>query len=221
MALRKHMVAVLAGLSLALAGPALADEPSLDLATTGASGLPGAIVHPTFSLDITGFSFDSLTLRLVYPTTLTLLPGTSTASYASTPTPFNGPWNSLPSYALGRSEQAGFWHDDITSFALVGVPVTGPLLLTGAFQIDPAASPGSYQIAVSGWVSTGPTLELEEPSFSGVAAVTVVPEPEAWLLWLCGIGLLLTLAARRRPESPVLRFAPGPGPGLRVGAARI
>lgn len=217
MVLRKHMLAVLAASWLALAGSASADEPPpLDLVTTNAAGLPGAIVYPTFSLDISGFSFDSLTLKLVYPTSLTLLPGTSTVSFAATPTPFNGPLNTLPGYAAGRFEQAGFWQDDIASFSLVGLSVAGPLLLTGAFQIDPAASPGSYQIAVSGLVSTGPLIE--EPEFTGMATVTVVPEPETWLLWICGIGLLLTRAARQRPANTFLRFGPDPGLGLRTGA---
>lgn len=222
MALRKHLVTVLAGLSLALAGPAWAVEPSLELVTTGATGQPGAIAYPTFSLDLTGFSFDSLTLKLVYPTSLTLLPASSTVTFPTTTTPFNAALSSLPGYAFGRSDQAGVRQDDIASFSLVGLSVTGPLLLTGAFQIDPTASLGSYQIAVSGLVSTGPVIELEEPAFDGIATinVTAVPEPETWLLWLCGIGVLFTRAVRRRPANPVIRFGPAAGLGLRTTALR-
>lgn len=220
MSTRNHMLAVLAGSWLALAGPALAVEPApvLDLVATDATGLPGTIVHPTFSLDISGFSFDSLTLKLVYPTSLMLLPGASTVSFAASPAPFDGPLNTLPGYGTGRFAQAGFWHDDITAFSLVGLPVTGPLLLTGAFQIDPAASPGNYSIAVSGFVSTGPLVE--EPAFMGMATVAVVPEPETWLLWLGGIGMLLTRATRRRPAQQVPRSISHAGLGRRTGTHR-
>lgn len=211
MVLRKHLLAGLAGLWLTLAGPALAvaTPPSLGLVTTNASGLPGAIVYPTFSLDISGFTFDSLTLELVYPTSLTLLPGQSTVSFAASPTPFGGPLNTLAGYADGRVEQSGYWHDNIVSLDVVGLQVSGPLLLTGAFQIGPAASPGNYQIVVSGLISTGP--EIEEPEFHGAATVTVVPEPETWLLWISGIGMLLARAARRRARPIPLHPSPNPG----------
>lgn len=189
MSLYKNLLAVLSASCLVLSGATYASVPDFDMGTVSVSGLPSTVVHPSLSLDINGFDFDSFTLDLVFdPNALSFLSGASTVV-------FNGvtqPLAALPSYSesAGVDINDGAWHVRIGSFSLASVPVAGQLALNGAFKIADNAAPGIHQITASGFVSTGPISVCEECTFGGLVAVTVVPEPETWALWLGGLGLL-------------------------------
>lgn len=189
MSLRTRLIAAVAGLCMGFSGAAfaVAGPPPVDLTITNASGLPGSLVSPMISFDISGFSYDSFDLSFSYKASaLTFKPLLSTVSFNGTP----GPLSSLPgSYALGPVSVVGdvatvsFGSLDITS-----PTVLSPLLLTAVFEINPAAPAGPYAISFAGTASTDPVYE--ERGFSGLATVTAVPEPEVWMLLLGGLGLL-------------------------------
>lgn len=196
MKIHHRLLALLAGLSImaAVAAPAQANG-SFAAAFGSAQGLAGSIVHPTISLPIDGFDFDSMQFELGYdPNALAFLPGQTSLFY-------NGSSRSLTSmtnYTAGVASVAGNQLSQVFGFfALTGEPVTGPLLLTTAFQILAPAPLGTLPIQVSGTVSTDPNTIFGEAEFAGAMAVTVtaVPEPEIWLLLISGFAWV---AARSR-----------------------
>jgi len=206
MTISKSLMALVTGLWLGFAGPAAAivELPTIDLTVGDVSGLSGSVVHPTVSFPVNGFVFDSLTLALGYDNSvLTFLPASSTVTYNGITIGFE----SLPNLVVGTKQaEFGVWTERYGSFAdpfLTPPAITGTLLLTGAFQIMPRAAAGSYPIQATGFISTGP-FPLEEPEFSHAVTVSVVPEPEIWLLWISGIGLLAARSARRRNKTSQL-----------------
>jgi hypothetical protein len=194
MNLYKHLLAVLSASCLAFSGASYASVPDVDVGTVNVSGLPGEFVYPSLSLDINGFDFDSFTLDMVFDqTALSFLAGSSTVA-------FNGgtlALTSLPNYVATAAidPDDGAWHVRISSFSLTSTPVIGSLVLNGAFKIANNAPVGSYDVAVSGLVSTGPVSGCEECSIVGAINVAVVPEPETWAFMLSGLSFL---AWRRR-----------------------
>lgn len=75
---------------------------------------------------------------------------------------------------------------------LVSIPVTGPVTLSATFELASTFT-GPAFIDFEGAVGGE-----EESLFSGSIQVTAVPEPETWLMWLGGLGLLAARYARRR-----------------------
>ena len=185
---RNKLIAAVAGLILGFSGAAFAtvEPPPVNLTITNAAGAPGSFVSPTVSFDIGGFLYDSLKLDFSYQASaLTFKPLLSTVSYNNASRPFTD----LPAYLQGPASVVGDVATiSISSFDGVGFPMNTPLLLTAMFQLNNAALAGPYEIAISGSVSTDP--EFEERSFSGLATVTAVPEPELWMLMLGGLGLV-------------------------------
>lgn len=195
----KTVLAAIAGLCLfATSAQAVLAPAEIQLTVSDATGLPGSIVFPTISFPINGFEFDSLTLTLTYDASvLAFQAGASTvtlngASQALT---------SLPNYFAGAPTTVGGLQQTVYSaFSVNSVPVTGALVLTGSFQILGGAASGLYPVVFSGSVSTGPGPAFDEPDFSSQLSVAVVPEPETWLLWIGGIGMLATRVIRRRRQ---------------------
>ncbi len=189
MGLRNKLLAALTGLLVGLSGTVMAALPTLNLTIFNASGPPGSIVSPTVAFDIDGFSFDSFTLDLSFdPTVLSFLPDASTLTYQNQTIAFTAlPGFNIPS---GFTDVGGDgqWHQRYAFSTLNPVTVSGSLVLAGAFKIAAAAPAGPYPITVTGSASTGPGFE--EPSFSGIATISAVPEPETWLLLLGGLGLI-------------------------------
>ena len=176
-----------------------ASVPDIGSSMSGASGAPGEVVHSTLVLEISGFDFDSFTLDLAYdPQVMTFLPGASTVSFNGATIAFSA----LPNFSppTGDFDEVGDWHAYYSSFSLNPVPVIGNLVLTGAFQIaGPGAGspiPGDYLVRASGSVTTD--LVYEERFFNAESLVSVVPEPESWLFWLGGVGLVALRLARSR-----------------------
>ncbi len=191
MNLRNKLIAAIAGLCMGFSGAVLAaiePPPPVNLTITNASGAPGSLVSPTISLDIGGFLYEAFDLTFSYQASaLTFLPGSSSVSYNATQNPFEA----LPTYFAGVASVTG----DVATVSFGSFTTPGssftmntPLLLTAVFQINNAALAGPYDISISGSVSTDPVFE--ERSFSGLATVTAVPEPEVWLLMLGGFGLM-------------------------------
>ncbi len=190
------VLATIAGVLLALSGQNAASADSIDLTVQGAAGLPGSVVHPTVTFPLDGFTFDSLTLTLTYDASvLSFQPGASTVSYNGQTSPFNG----LPNFFAGPPQSVGGGQSQTTfvSYTLSGPTIEGPLVWTGAFELLPAIDPRSvHQVTISGLVSTGQLVE--EPAFSAQFAIAAVPEPETWLLWIGGLGLLAAGVRRRQ-----------------------
>lgn len=212
MKIPKSLTAVMTGLWLGFAGPAAAvlELPTIDLTAGDVSGLPGSVVNPTVSFPVNGFVFDSLTLVLGYDNTvMTFLPASSTVTYNGNTIGFQA----LPNYVVGTKQtEFGVWTERYGSFASPNPtpPITGTMLLTGAFQIMPGAVAGSYPIQVSGLISSGPS-PFEEPEFNHAVSVSVVPEPEVWLLWISGIGLLAARQRNQKSKNNLERHGPAPG----------
>lgn len=191
----RTVLAAIAGLCLfATAAQAVVAPGEIELTIKNASGVPGSVVFPTISFPMDGFEFDALTLELTYdPSALAFQPDASTVTFNGASQAFT----SLPGYLAGPAVSDGNLQRTIYStISVSGVPVTGPLVLTGSFQILGGAVPGQHLVAISGSVSTDPVFE--EVAFSNQLSVTAVPEPETWLLWIGGIGMLAARATRRR-----------------------
>lgn len=189
MSLRNKLIATAAGLWMGFSGAAwavVAVPPPLDLTITDASGLPGSIVTPTIGFDVGSLVFKSLDLTFSYKASaLTFRPLDSTVLYDGS----SHPLNSLPTYALHAQPVVNDVATvTLSSFDLTGIPTTGPFILTAAFGINSLAPAGPYSVSVTGFVAEVPVWE--EQSFSGLVTVTAVPEPEAWLLMLGGLGLV-------------------------------
>jgi hypothetical protein len=197
MSLRNKLIAAIAGLCMGISGSAFADvPPPVNLTVTNAAGAPGSMVSPTISIDMAGFLYEAFDLTLSYQASaLTFQPQLSTVSYNQTSGLFTG----LPFYLPGiASVTGGVASVSFSSFAATGFAVNTPLLLTAVFQINNAAPVAPYDILISGSVSTDPVFE--ERSFSGVATVTAVPEPEIWLLMLGGLALVAWKKRSRLPN---------------------
>lgn len=188
MSLRTRLLAAVAGLCMGFSGAAfaVAGPPPVDLTITNASGLPGSLVSPTISFDIGGFLYEAFDLSFSYKASaLTFKPLLSTVSFNSA----TGPLTGLPAYFSPVASVVGDVATvSVSSFSLLGIPMNSPLLLTAVFEIKPAAPAGPYGVSATGFVSTDPMGE--ERTFSGIATVTAVPEPEIWLLMLGGLGLV-------------------------------
>ena len=74
------------------------------------------------------------------------------------------------------------------------IPVNGPVTLTAVFKLGDNFA-GSTYILFEG--DAWGDLNVDN-SFIGEIQVTAVPEPETWLMWLGGLGLLAARYARRQ-----------------------
>jgi len=191
MQIRKTVLAAVAGLWIGLSGAAIAamaPPPPITVTVTQASGVAGSTVKPTFSFDVNGFLFESIDLRMTFTDPLL------TFDLASSTVSYNGgssAWTSLPNFnKAGPSVLGDVAWFSFSSFAAMPEPFTGALVLRPAFTIRNGAPLGATAVTVAG--SIGTDAVFEERSFDHSVAVTVsaVPEPELWLLWLGGIGLL-------------------------------
>lgn len=197
--LRGALVAVWLG----LCATAFAAAPSpITVTTTSVAGLAGSTVKPSFSLDVDGFFFESfdLSLRFTNPV-LSFDLGSSRVLY-------NGnllPWDGLPNYndnGIGPVTIGDNTRFQFSTFSLGLANFSGALVLQPAFKILEAAPLGPTAIAISGSIGSDP--QGFERFFDSSATVTVsaVPEPEVWLLWLGGIGLLAWTRKRRSAQHP-------------------
>jgi hypothetical protein len=174
---RKRLWALAAG--LLIESHAMAAAPMIPVTVTPATGVSGSLVMPAFSLDIDGFVFESFDLTLSYSNAaLSFDLGASTVSY-------NGQiraWSNLPSFTSNGNV--------FGAFDLNPASISGPLLLKPAFRILPGAPLADTPVAIFGSVGSDP--QFGESYFDSSATVTVsaVPEPEMWLLWLAGAGLI-------------------------------
>ena len=188
MQIPKRLWTFAAGLLMGSSAFALAPPP-IPVTVTPAAGIAGATVMPSFSLDVNGYTFDSIELALTYTDpVLSFDLGNSTASYNGTTVS----WAALmPSFfPLGPTTAGDVSTFEFFAFQVNAPTITGPLVLRPAFTVRTGAPLGGTVIGISGTIATDPVFE--ERSFSTDATITVsaVPEPEMWLLWLAGAGLI-------------------------------
>jgi hypothetical protein len=178
MQIRKRLWALAAGLLMGSSAFAL-ELPPIPVTATAATGMSGSLVMPAFSLDIDGFEFASLDVTLTYSSTvLTFDLGSSKVTY-------NGQaraWTSLPSFSSNGNV--------FGSFDLNPVAVSGPLLLQPAFRIAVGAPLADTTVSIAGSVGEQPLVGERYFDSSTTVTVSAIPEPEMWLLWLAGAGLI-------------------------------
>ncbi len=75
----------------------------------------------------------------------------------------------------------------------VVIPVSGPVTLSATFELSNTFT-GPALIRFGGALAG----EADESLFDGSIQVTTVPEPETWLMWLGGLGLLALGRIRRQ-----------------------
>ena len=185
MQIHKKFWAAVIGLSIGLSGAASAAD--IFVTVTPASGLVGSTVKPSFSLPVSGIAYDTLDLTLTFPEALLSFDlGSSTMHYNGQSTL----WSNLPGFytpPTGTSAAGTFQFGTIT---LSPVNIVGPLVLQPAFLVRPGAPLGDTMVTMSGSISTDPVFEELYFDSSATITVSAVPEPEIWLLWLGGVGLL-------------------------------
>lgn len=184
--------ALAGGLCLAFSSAAFAAAPPMiPVTVTPASGNPGGVVQPVFSFDVTGFEFESFDLVLSYSAPLLAL---DLGNSSVTVNGVTGSWANILPFAPSTSGSGSY---ELHAFTLSPPTVlTGPIVLRPAFTIGNAAPLGATQVQVTGSIGSEPGIG--ERYFDSTVAVTVtaVPEPEIWLMWLGGIGLLAWRRAR-------------------------
>ena len=169
--------------------------PPIPVTSSSVAGLAGSIVKPSFSLDVDGFAFESFDLTLSFSNPLLSFDLESSRVH------YNGdtmPWTALPGYSTPGPRVTG----DVGSFQLSALTIepptfSGVLVLQPAFRIRDTAPLGNTTVSITG--SVGSDRALGERYYDSSATVSAVPEPEIWLLWLGGLGLLAWKRKRRSP----------------------
>ncbi len=209
MRITRHIGALFLGAFLALCGAgahaAMGAAPTVS--ATDASAAPGAITTPTLTFDFgaVNYPFSTLSFEMGYLTSqLTFLPGQSTVTVGATSGSYNSFLAALQLASAGGSffvndGDPGFYGVTAAMLPDTSMAVTGPVTISAAFRLaTPFSSP--QQIQYSGLISGPPDGSggnIETP-FGGTITISAVPEPEIWLMWLAGVGLLATRAARQR-----------------------
>lgn len=185
MQIHKKFWAAVFGLLIGLSGAASAAD--IPVTVTPAAGLAGSTVKPSFSLDVNGFAFASFDLSLTFTDPLLSFDlDSSTVSY-------NGQSRllaDLPAFFSSASVNGDLHTILFSAFAAEPETLTGPLVLRPAFLIRNGAPLGNTSVTVSGSIGEQPLVGERDFNSSATITVSAVPEPEIWLLWLGGVGLL-------------------------------
>lgn len=161
-------------------------------------GTPGGQVTATWTYDFgTDYPLWMATMEVSYdPALMNFLPEMSSVDVNGAPYSFAGMLAALETLDPDVSHNVA---PGIVAFSFflpldgpASVPVSGPVTFSAVFVLAPDFSGPAY-IDFSGAVAGD-----EEQLFSGTITVTAVPEPETWLMWLGGLGLLASRYARRR-----------------------
>ena len=196
---RNAVLAGMAWLSIAVSASAFATIPNVEVTANGDSGSPGSFVRPSGEFAIDGFNLDSLYLDLSFdPSVMSFQVGSSTLSFNGATMPFDAVPPLLFAEGSKAADELGQWHETYTWFSLNSTPVHGPLLFSATFLVQQGIAsppPGAYSVKIMGTMSSDPIFEERE--FSSSALVSLVPEPEVWLLWASGLGFLVWRQARR------------------------
>jgi hypothetical protein len=183
--------ALAGGLCLAFSSAAFAAAPPMiPVTVTPASGNPGSMVQPVFSFDVTGFEFESFDLVLSYSAPLLSL---DLGNSSVTVNGVTGSWANILPFATTTSGSGTY---EVHAFAVSPTVLTGPIVLRPAFTIGNAAPLGPTQVQIAGSIGSEPAIGERYFDNTGTVTVTAVPEPEIWLMWLGGIGLLAWRRAR-------------------------
>ena len=185
MQIHKKFWAAVFGLLIGLSGAASAAD--IPVTVTPAAGLAGSTVKPSFSLDVNGFAFASFDLSLTFTDPLLSFDlDSSTVNY-------NGQSRllaDLPAFFSSASVNGDLHTILFSAFAAEPETLTGPLVLRPAFLIRNGAPLGNTSVTVSGSIGEQPLVGERDFNSSATITVSAVPEPEIWLLWLGGVGLL-------------------------------
>jgi hypothetical protein len=202
---------LVAAIALGLAsGAPMADV--LPVTPGNASAIVGSTVQPTFNIGFaSGYDLIGLDFTLTYSNALSFskleltLPSTAGAvgvvvnsgDLTGIPPVFSGSAGdfsysgSLTVPISGSSELTFSGFPSSSSVVL-----SGPVLLKATFL---TSTIGQSAVALAGTSApnTPPFDTLDTFSSSALVTVSAVPEPEAWLMLLAGLGMLATLGRRR------------------------
>jgi hypothetical protein len=182
-----------------VAGPSLAQ---VSVVSTDASGVRFGLAVPTVSFDIgADYPFSTLNVLMAYDSSqLTFRPDESTVKVGLAPAIGFNDFIAALQLATGPNFLPNFGTPGLYGFSTSITPgqdpiiVSGPVTIAPAFLLDGHFSGPSF-VYFEGDIS-GDDLE---DMFNGTIAITAVPEPETWLLWAVGLGLLTRLSRHPHP----------------------
>mgnify|MGYP000914004858 CR=1 FL=1 len=201
--LRLHLLALLC----LAAGQSWA---AVSVVHTDASAAPSAIALSTVTFDIgTDYPFNTLDVLMFYDSNLlTFQPDMSTVTIGSASAIGLNNFIAALQTATAGNFVPNFGTPGIYGFTTSITPgqtpilVSGPVTVSAAFLLSGNLSGPAfvdYEGAISG---------AEEHLFGNTITITAVPEPETWLLWAAGLGLLGRFSRRRlTPRQPAPRPA--------------
>ncbi len=181
----------------------------LPAGATHPSGQAGTTVVSAFTVDLgDSYNLVSFDLLLDYtPGALTFLEGSSTLQVgAQSPVGLIAALDALKLDTAGDfdyvvSQSSGQF--SLSGLLWLGVaPVSGPVTLHAAFQIDPLAVPGSAPVVSFHGMSSQqlPVGDYSDDIFAAesIVSVSAVPEPAHWLMLTLGLAAVTLTGSTHR-----------------------
>ena len=203
----KRFRGVVAAIALGLASAApMADV--LPVTPGHGSVIVGATVQPTFNIGFdSGYDLIGLDFTLTYSNALSFskleftLPSNvgGPVSFLVTSADLTGPMPVAGDFTYGVTVTAPDAMSSVLTFGgfpSSSVVLSGPVLLKATF-LTSTIGQSAVELAGTSGPNTPPFDTLDTFSSSALVTVSAVPEPEAWLMLLAGLGMIATLGRRR------------------------
>lgn len=171
-------------------GLSAGSQATVGVSSSGAVGMPNDLVFATMNFDIgTDYPFTSFDIAVDYePQKLSFDEGMSTVNVGANTYGLSAFLSLLAAnsdYFLVNPDP-GNGMFSLSAFALTPVNVTGPVEIKVALRLAQDFTLGASVVNYYGSISG----DLDEDLISGNFSVSAVPEPQVWMLWLGGLGLL-------------------------------
>lgn len=203
----RNLFKTLAGIacvSVGIAGGAAHATSITGESSAGSAVYAGQTAFPSVSLSLgPGYVLAAIDLYIDYDAAkLTFNLGASTINTGSGNQSLGDYLDSLAAPLLGAGHNYNFEPGAFSSSVVLAVPqaMSGPVVIQAAFLPDGLAPGAGASVDIYG--SLADNSRIDSDTFAQTPTVTLlaapVPEPEAWLLFAAGIGLVGAVARRRR-----------------------